>query len=85
MVYKCAAPGCKTGNNNEIPEGVSLHNFPSDESARKQWTKAIRRKNYSPGKTAKICSLHFHECDFVNEYTDTNVTRKRKYGQQRIS
>lgn len=83
MVFKCAAPGCNTGYNNVIPEGVSLHNFPKDESLLKRWIAAIRRQDYTPGKTAKVCSLHFHESDFVQIYTDTNVTRKRTYGEQR--
>lgn len=83
MVFKCAAPGCKTGYDNVIPDGVSLHNFPSDQNNFQKWLNALRRKDYSPGKSAKICSLHFHNSDFCTEYTDTNVTRKRAYGQQR--
>lgn len=83
LVFKCAAPGCKTGYDNVIPEGVSLHNFPSVQNIFQKWLHALRRKDYSPGKSAKICSLHFHDSDFCTEYTDTNVTRKRAYGQQR--
>ena len=84
MVFKCAAPGCRTGYDNVIPEGVSMHNFPLNVDLQKKWINAIRREEYIPGQPAKICSLHFHDSDFVQQYTDTNVTRKRSYGQQRI-
>ena len=82
MVFKCAAPGCKTGYGNIVPEGVSLHSFPQDQELRKKWINAIKRKDYTPGASAKICSLHFPDSDFIQEHTDSNVTRKRKYGQR---
>ena len=31
-----------------------------------------------PTKHSKICSLHFHETDFIETRTDTNISRRKK-------
>ena len=39
---------------------------------------AIHRQDFTPGPSARICSLHFHMSDFETGRMDTNLRRKRK-------
>lgn len=77
MVNKCAAPGCTTGYNNKKPSGVSLHKFPSSPRLQARWIAAIHRDDFAPGASARICSLHFHDDDFIRVRKDTNTRRLR--------
>ena len=75
MVNKCCAPGCNTGYNNTKAVGVTMHKFPSSPVMRKKWINAIHRENFTPGQTARVCSLHFHESDFIRYRSDSNSRR----------
>ena len=55
---------------------MSRHVFPKDPGRKEQWIKAIPRKDWSPGKYAVVCSLHFEETDFKSGREDTNKRRK---------
>ena len=79
----CVAPGCKSGYNGKLPVGVTCHLLPKEEEARKRWIQAIRRENWTPSASARICSLHFEEEDFVSERTDSNPNRSRGELQRR--
>lgn len=57
MVHSCAAYNCVERRLNG--SDISFHTFPKNDKLKKQWIIAIRRKNYKPGKSAKICSKHF--------------------------
>ena len=77
MVNKCSAPGCTTGYNNKMPTGVSLHKFPSSPRMKVKWINALHRVDFTPGASARICSLHFHEDDFIRIRKDSNTRRIR--------
>lgn len=41
-----------------------LFSFPSNgKKERREWVIAVRRKNWEPSKTSRICSAHFREED----------------------
>ena len=75
--------GCRSGyHSSKRPERVSSQIFPKDPGRRHQWIKAIPRKDWSPGKRAVVCSLHFEDTDFKVGREDTN--KRRKLGNLRI-
>ena len=64
----CVVPGCKSGyGSSRLPDGVRSHVFPKDPVKRATWVEAIPRKNWKPGQSAIICSLHFAESEFKTE------------------
>ncbi|KAH9508999.1 hypothetical protein Btru_048527 [Bulinus truncatus] len=61
-----------------------MHKYPlSDKQSCDKWIRANPRKNFVPTIYSRVCSLHFHESDFICDSTDSNlrrVIRKRKRG-----
>lgn len=57
----CAAFGCQNGTYGKyVKEGVSFHRFPmSRQDLLKQWTHNIRRKDWKPTPSSRLCSEHF--------------------------
>ena len=62
MVASCSAWGCTNRLGKE--SGVTFHGIPKAETRRQQWIKAIRRQDWTPAASAKICSEHFKQSDF---------------------
>jgi len=71
MPKRCVAARCD--NIADPAKGVSMHRIPflNSENAtaqrrRKKWIDFVlaRRKNWAPGKTSSLCSMHFKEDDF---------------------
>ncbi|XP_049767899.1 uncharacterized protein LOC126101254 [Schistocerca cancellata] len=56
----CVAYGC---TNRSGKSGATFHSFPKDNALRRLWIKALRRKDWEPTKSSKICSDHFREAD----------------------
>lgn len=54
MLY-CVAFNCKSGSG----QGVGLFEFPKDDKRRKVWISRIKRKDFNPSKTSRLCSKHF--------------------------
>jgi hypothetical protein len=76
MVNKCCIPKCRTGlRGNVSPEGISRHQFPTDEAMLGRWLRAIPRKDWTPSKNTVICSLHFRDSDFASRRADSNTSR----------
>ena len=75
----CVVPGCKSGYGyqSKLPEGVRKHRFPKDPVIRDIWRKAIPRQNWEPTDSSIICSLHFHDSDYVSERQDNNQYRSQ--------
>lgn len=91
MGKKCAAFGCKTGyvsekrRRTENGEKITVHSFPlSDVELCAKWVRAMGRKRFVPSIHSTICSLHFKEDDFVRESRDSNASRKRGRGEERM-
>ncbi|CAL1266697.1 unnamed protein product [Larinioides sclopetarius] len=76
----CSAYGCTNSSNKQScrEKGISFHNFPlNDKDRLKIWLLKIRRKNYRPSFTDRLCSEHFTNADF--EYQPfTNRRRLNK-------
>ena len=53
-----------------------LSRFPKDQELRDQWVAAMRRENYTPSKSAVLCSIHFLEQDL--DRTSLCVVRVRE-------
>nr|XP_024215411.1 uncharacterized protein LOC106677676 isoform X3 [Halyomorpha halys] len=61
----CVAYGCSTREiNKHADPPITLHAFPSDPEDRRKWIRAVRRKNWIPTKSSKLCSKHFKAEDF---------------------
>ena len=84
MVYKCAAFGCRSGYQGSSRIGkdgekITFHLFPiGNPDLCDKWVEANPRKNFVASKHSKLCSLHFQPGDFIQEYHDTNVARRKK-------
>ncbi|KAI5702920.1 hypothetical protein M8J75_005585 [Diaphorina citri] len=63
MVF-CSAYGCSNSSAKGKNPGVTFHKFPLDPERRALWVHAVRRKDWSPSHTARLCSDHFKEEDF---------------------
>ena len=61
----------------EENKSVSVHKFPEDSELFRKWIKAIPRRNWSPTKYTRICSHHLSDRNFVNEYIDSNKSRRK--------
>lgn len=64
---RCAAIDCKN---------IGIHLFPKDPKRRKLWEIALRRKNWKPTDTSRLCRVHFKLEDYYgrNSYTGTEHT-----------
>lgn len=43
----------------------SVYRFPSDPEIKKKWILALRRKNFQPSNSSKLCGAHFLPDDFL--------------------
>ncbi|XP_030210203.1 THAP domain-containing protein 2 [Gadus morhua] len=65
MPQTCAAFGCSNRRNDTSKcRGITFHKFPKDPVRRKDWTIAMRRKDFQPNNTTVLCSSHFTTDDF---------------------
>ena len=83
MVYKCCAPGCKSGYSGNPSENVTLHKFPKREDVLSTWMRKIPRADFVPTKSSRLCSLHFVSTDFITESADP-TRPKRKLVNRRL-
>lgn len=44
---------------------ITFHRFPSNCELHGEWVTAIRRQNFKPSSTSRICSEHFKKTDFT--------------------
>lgn len=65
MVY-CAAFNCTNGSSKNQPqqEKVAFFSFPEKNPFRQSWIVKVKRKNWQPSKSSKLCSKHFEESCF---------------------
>ena len=84
MPERCVAARCD--NVGDPGKGISMHLIPflnSDNAIatrrRKRWIDFVlaRRKNWQPGKTSSLCSVHFKEDDFQFRF-DSKMKRSLK-------
>ena len=83
MVYKCCAPGCRTGYDNDPNRGpddppVSTFQFPheKDPGRHARWVASVPRDQWQPSKNSRLCARHFLDSDFKQQSTDSNPHRK---------
>ena len=80
MVYKCSALNCRSGYNSEKTDvSVTFHSFPlNNKDLLLLWLKRMARKDFSPTKYSKLCSLHFKTEDFIVHSVDKPTRRQKK-------
>ena len=80
MVNKCSATNCRSGYSGECKDpNVTFHSFPlNDKKLLKIWLKNIARKDFTPTKYSRLCSLHFKVEDFREDSSDQTQSRKRR-------
>ena len=89
MVWKCCVSNCRSGYapigsraSSSVPaaanERVSMYSFPKGGEVRAKWIRAIKRKEFTPGASHRVCKLHFTAEDFMTVSTDSNTTRAAK-------
>ncbi|XP_015240287.1 PREDICTED: THAP domain-containing protein 6-like [Cyprinodon variegatus] len=65
MPHSCAAINCQKRFTVETrAAGITFHRFPKESSMKKQWIRAVRRKDFTPSNASRICSEHFKPEDF---------------------
>ena len=65
MPAHCCAWGCSNRESSDSKsKGLSFHYFPKNESSCDQWIKAVRRQDWKPSSSSRLCSEHFKESDF---------------------
>ena len=71
MPERCIAARCSNVSNPK--KGIGMHKIPffgstnpTAQRRRKRWVDFVlsKRKDWTPGKTSSLCSLHFREDDF---------------------
>ena len=76
MPSRCVVFGCS--NKPSPDDGVALHFIPFEDDDRSEARKrrkrrvnfvAQKRKNWTPGKTAAVCSKHFTSGDFERRFS----------------
>lgn len=60
MPNSCCVPGCKS-NYYGINDNTKVFKFPKDDLKKKEWLKAIPRKDLSPTKNTSVCHIHFED------------------------
>ncbi len=71
-------PNMKSCTNSGDTPGISMHNFPTDPSVRKQWVRFVRRhrSDFDPTKyyssRISLCSAHFELSCFSKRFV-TNL------------
>ncbi|XP_063224222.1 zinc finger protein 33B-like isoform X1 [Bacillus rossius redtenbacheri] len=81
----CVAFGCsnRTGRKSnfqlekESISKITFHRFPRDPVRRRQWIKAVCRRNWTPTSSSLLCSQHFSEDCF--DKTSLCVVRLRDH------
>lgn len=91
MGYSCCVPNCRTGyrpRKGEPIEETSLTRMfaiPQDQRLRRKWIRAISRRDFAVTKYTKVCGKHFSDSDFVEDSHDTNLTRRKRRQNQKLS
>lgn len=63
MPFSCCVPFCK-GNSPKDPT-VSIYKFPSHDTAKKKWLRAIQRKDFIPSAQSRV-SVNSNSFEFSN-------------------
>uniref|UniRef100_A0A3Q1FKD8 THAP domain-containing protein 1 n=1 Tax=Acanthochromis polyacanthus TaxID=80966 RepID=A0A3Q1FKD8_9TELE len=71
----CCVPLCTVSS--RCNSEVSFHSFPVDSVVRAQWLQKIRRDNFTPTKSTRVCRRHFKPDEF---YVTAGGLRKLKKG-----
>jgi len=67
MPGTCAVASCKNTGRNEAGKNLSFHRFPKDDRLVKVWISRCCRKDPFNVNTARICSEHFENEQFVRD------------------
>ncbi|KAI4882782.1 hypothetical protein NFI96_002383 [Prochilodus magdalenae] len=59
----CCVPLC--ANSSSYNSEISFHRSPVDPEVRARWLTQIRRDDFSPLQSPRVCSRHFNTGDFV--------------------
>ncbi|XP_062282556.1 THAP domain-containing protein 2-like [Scomber scombrus] len=73
----CAAYGCSNERNIQTrSSGITFHRFPKDNSLRRQWERAVKRKGFVASERSLLCSEHFK----ANDFDRTGQTVRLRHG-----
>lgn len=74
----CQVPKC-WGNK---PSGARpkrwMFSFPEDEELSRAWLRAIRKEDYTPNNSSRVCELHFRPEDIKGKVTRESLARERR-------
>lgn len=60
---RCVVPGCGMSPKNS--EGLSFHEFPSDQATLEKWLSWTGRRNWCLERGERVCSRHFVDSDYT--------------------
>ena len=55
----CAAVGCHHCTRRDGPRGIYFYKFPANPERRQRWLARVRRLNWQPNSSSRLCSAHF--------------------------
>ena len=70
MSFGCSVPNCK------IKPGIRAFRFPKDLHRRNHWINLIKRSNWEPGETSRICEKHFRPSEIHTGINGKPVLKK---------
>lgn len=63
---RCAVCGCNVDNQaKNFDKNIRFFTFPKDEKYRKEWIRLCKRDDAFNVKTARMCSIHVNQEDYV--------------------
>lgn len=71
----CCVPKCSTSS--RYNSQLSFHRFPVNREVKAQWLVKIKRDNFTPTESTRVCSRHFITDDFL---LSEGVKRRLKTG-----
>ena len=70
--YGCSNRSLRDKQSKHDRNFISYHQFPKDKELRSQWLARLKRDDFVPSPSTKICSDHF----FINDFNEADVEKR---------
>ena len=56
-----------------LKKKISLFKFPQDQILALKWMKAIKKNNFTPNSSSRVCAVHFIDQDYQMSSSDRQI------------